>query len=195
MAVWLSGVGRTGLGPGDLAALRVPRRVIRIVGALAPEHQWESAASQATRIRPVPGATLVLLALITDRYRPEALPRVPQYYRDADRELLTNLELPLPAALAGSASASARPTGDVAALLSQLRARGQERWNAVRELGTLGDVRAVGPLTDAYLAAVAGHRRWAPGLPAYEALAIRAAPGAGMDLGPPRRRLAPGSGR
>jgi hypothetical protein len=91
MAAWLSGLGRTGIGPGDLAALRVPRRVTRILGVLPPEPARESAASHAERVRSCAGAGLVLLAPLTDRYRTEALSRIPSHRADRERDLLRSL--------------------------------------------------------------------------------------------------------
>jgi HEAT repeat protein len=161
MAVWLSGVAQAGIGLGDLAALRVPRRVIRILGVLPSGPAWESAASHAERISSCPGAGLVLLALLTDRYRPEALSRIPAHRAARDHDLLRSLGLAVPPGLAEPVRA--RAAGDVTTLLAQLHADNPGRWQAVQVLAARGEPRAFRPLIDAYLAAEAGDPRWASG--------------------------------
>lgn len=154
MAAWLHGVARTGMRPRDLAALRVPHSVIEIVAALTPATPWESAAGRAERIRARPGAELIMRAVLADRYRPGATADVGTVRTDRDRELAAHLGQPL-------AEPAGRDTAD--ALLSRLDPHDRRRWQAVRELRAACEPRALRPLIDAYRAARAGDRRWAPG--------------------------------
>lgn len=158
MAAWLHGVARTGMRPRDLAALRVPHSVVQIVAALTPATPWESAAGRAERIRARPGAELIMRAVLADRYRPGAPADVDTVHADRDRELAAHLGHPLPAPLAEPAG---RDTAD--ALLSRLDPHDRRRWQAVRGLRAACEPRALRPLIDAYRAAKAGDRRWAPG--------------------------------
>lgn len=170
MAAWLHGVARTGMTPADLAALRVPHRVIRIVRALTPHGTWEPAASRADRIRACPGAPLVLGAVIADEYRARSRMRAPAddldlMRADRDRDLLLRLGQPLPASLAefpaGRVVQGAEYDAD--AVLARLTPRDPGRWHAVQALRDAGERRALRPLIDAYRAAEAGDRRWAKG--------------------------------
>jgi HEAT repeat protein len=165
MAGWLHGIARTGLRPVDLAARRVPRRVIRILDAL--EFRVEDAAdSHLRRISSCRGAALVLRAVAADECRPQALaaltPRMRQHRTGRYRDLLAGLGEPLPPALTEQ-EATPRPPADVEGLLDRLDAACPGRWEAVQTLGSVGELRAARPLIAAYRAAKAGDARWASG--------------------------------
>jgi HEAT repeat protein len=165
MAGWLHGIARTGLRPVDLAARRVPRRVIRIVDALA-FRVADTVDSQARRIAACRGATLVLGAVAADECRPEALARLApgmrQHRVGRYRDLLVRLGEPLGSELPGQA-AGPRPSAGVDVMLGQLDSACPDRWEAVRALGSVGELRAARPLIGAYRAAKAGDGRWASG--------------------------------
>jgi HEAT repeat protein len=165
MAAWLHGVGRTGVRPGELAGLGVPARVIQIVGALTPRQPWEPTGERARRVRSCPGAPLVLRADVADLVRPQALaaqqPGAWRYRAGQYRDLLDAVGLPVPESLRHAEPD--HPAAGVVVLLSRLEADHPGRWEAVRELGAVGDVRAAGPLIEAYLAATAGDPRWVDG--------------------------------
>jgi hypothetical protein len=165
MAGWLHGIARTGLRPVDLAARRVPRRVIRILGALE-FRAADTAESHARRIRSCQGAALVLGAVAADECRPEVLaaltPVVRQHRVGRYRDLLARLGEPLPTALTEQAAARRPPEG-IEAVLDRLDPACPDRWEAVRALGSAGELRAARPLIAAYRAAKAGDGRWASG--------------------------------
>jgi HEAT repeat protein len=165
MAAWLHGASRTGLRPGDLAESGVPGRVIQILQALTPSQPWEPARERARRVTSCPGAALVLLADVIDLARPQArAAREPRSWRplaDRYRDLLNAAGLPIPESLRDTERTDRAATASV--LLTRLKADHPDRWAAVRELGALGDVRAAGPLIEAYLTAKAGDPQWAKG--------------------------------
>jgi len=161
MAAWLHGASRTGLRPGDLTEFGVPGRVIQILQALTPSHPWEPARERALRITSCPGAALVLLADVIDQARAARQPGTWRYQADRYRDLLNAAGLPIPESLRDTERTDRAATASV--LLTRLEADHPGRWAAVRELGALGDLRAAGPLIQAYLAAKAGDPRWAKG--------------------------------
>lgn len=165
MAAWLHSTSRTGLRPGDLAGLGVPRRVILIIVALTPRRPWEPAGERGRRIRSCPGAPLVLGADVADlaqlQARAARQPGTWRYLADEYRDLLDAAGVPIPESLRDAGHAD--PAVAVSVLLSRLEADHPGRWEAVRELGAVGDLRAIGPLIEAYRAAKAGDPRWADG--------------------------------
>jgi HEAT repeat protein len=170
MAAWLHGVPRTGLQPADLVMRGVPSAVIRIIEAVAqdPRELPEPAARRAAAVRAAPGAALVLRAIISDRHRPGVkIAPFGVHLAHQDRDLLAACGLPVPAQLAPSPrpapEAVPGPRPDTATLLRQLDGDDPNRWEAARMLAEAGELAAVRPLVDAYVAAKAGDPRWTDG--------------------------------
>ncbi|MGH3252933.1 MAG: HEAT repeat domain-containing protein [Trebonia sp.] len=170
MAAWLHGTPRSGLQAADLVMRGVPSAVIRIVEAVAqdPGELLEPAARRAAAVRAAPGAALVLQAVIRDRHRPGVkIAPFGAHLAHRDRDLLAACGLPVPAQLAPSPGpapeAAPVPRPDTAALLRQLDGDHPNRWEAARMLAEAGELGAVRPLVDAYVAARAGDPRWADG--------------------------------
>lgn len=163
MAAWLHGSGRAGVTLPDLLTLGVPRRVAQIVGAVASRQPWEPAEQWVRRVRSCRRAALVLRTDMADLARPEARavrPGTWEYRADHYRSVLSLAGIPVPQGLA-SPDPAAGPAGH--APPSRLVADDPRRWEAVRAARSTGDLRASGPLIDAYLAAAAGDPRWAGG--------------------------------
>jgi len=169
-AAWLHGAPRAGLGLADLVTRGVPSAAIRVIEAVAqdPGELLTPAARQAAAVRAVPGAALVLEAIIRDRHRPGAgaMP-FRAHLAHRDMRLLVACGLPVPAELAGPPEGAPEPTPgprpDTATLLRRLDGDDPGRWEAARALAEAGELAAVRPLVDAYIAARAGDPRWTAG--------------------------------
>jgi HEAT repeat protein len=170
MAAWLHGLPRTGLQSADLVVRGVPSPVIRIIEAVAqgPGALLEPTARRAAAVRAAPGAALVLRAIISDRHRPGV--KIAPFWAHLahrDRDLLAACGLPLPVQLAPSPDpapgAVPAPRPDTDTLLRQLDGDDPNRWEAARMLAEAGELAAVRPLVDAYVAAKAGDPRWTNG--------------------------------
>jgi HEAT repeat protein len=170
MAAWLHGVPPTGVQPADLVMRGVPSAVIRIIEAVAqdPGELLEPAARRTAAVRAAPGAALVLRAIISDRHRPGVkIAPFGAHLAQRDRDLLAACGLPVPAQLAPSPcpapEAVPGPRPGTTTLLRQLDGDDPNRWEAARMLAETGELAAVRPLVDAYVAAKAGDLRWTDG--------------------------------
>lgn len=170
MAAWLYGVPMTGVQSADLVMRGVPSAVIRIIEAVAqdPGELLEPAARRAAAVRAAPGAALVLQAIVSDRHRPGVkIASFGAHLAHRDRDLLAACGLPVPAQLAPptrpAPEAVPGPHPDTAILLRQLDGDDLNRWEAARVLAEAGELAAVRPLVDAYVAAKAGDLRWTDG--------------------------------
>lgn len=169
IAAWLHGVPRTGVGSMDLVMRGAPSAAIRIIEAVAQDPCERLApADRRAAVRATPGAALVLRAIIFDRHRPGAkIAPFGAHLAHRDRDLLATCGLPVPAQLAPSPHpapvAAPSPRADAATLLRQLDGDDPNRWEAARMLAEAGELAAVRPLVDAYVAAKAGDPRWTIG--------------------------------
>lgn len=138
-AVWLHGVLRAGLRPADLVTRGVSSDVIRIVEAVSrdPDDLFEPTARQVSAVRAVPGAALVLQAIISDRHRPDArIEPYGVYLAHRDRDLLAACGLPVPDRLAGPSRPEKMPASspppDTARLLRHVDGDDPDRGETVR---------------------------------------------------------------
>jgi len=170
MAAWLHRAPGAGIRPTDLVRQGVPTAVIRIIEAVAQEPGELTLPSpdRVAAVRGTPGAALVLRAIISDRHRPGMqLAPFGTHRAHRDRELLAACGIPVPAPLASAPGPApeavpvSRP--GTATLLRQLDGDDPNRWEAARMLAAAGELAAVRPLVDAYVAARAGDLRWAAG--------------------------------